>query len=159
MSKIARTIRTSLPTYKKDRQQWRKEILENVREAAARAGVLYEDDDLLEVEVLLYLTRGKRHDIHDVDNRLKDILDALQGRFGGPKSGRSKRRVIENDRQVCRVLIEKQPTPKRFKNASASELRESGGRLLIRPYSRHTWPLQKSKSAKSLRSRRRRRPR
>ena len=77
MPKIARTIRTLLPTYQKDRQRWRKEILANVREAAERRGVEYEDDDLLDVEVLLYLKRGKRHDIHDVDNRLKDILDAL----------------------------------------------------------------------------------
>ena len=77
MPKIARTIRTSLPTYQTDRQRWRKEILANVREAAERRGVEYEDDDLLDVEVLLYLKRGKRHDIHDVDNRLKDILDAL----------------------------------------------------------------------------------
>ena len=67
MPKVSRTIRTSLPTYQKDRQRWRKQILANVRKAAALGGVEYDDDDLLDVEVLLYLTRGKRHDIHDVD--------------------------------------------------------------------------------------------
>jgi hypothetical protein len=59
MPKVRRTIRTLLPTYQKDRQQWRREILENVRKAAARHGIQYEDDDLLEVEVVLYLKSGK----------------------------------------------------------------------------------------------------
>src|SRR5688500_6610130 len=115
MSKIARTIRTSLPTYQKDRQQWRKQILSNVRDAAERRGVEYEDDDLLDVEVLLYLKRGKRHDIHDVDNRLKDILDALQGRFRGYASNKLPR-LIANDNKICRAVIEKRPTPKALKN-------------------------------------------
>jgi Holliday junction resolvase RusA-like endonuclease len=131
MAKIARTIRTSLPTYQKDRQRWRKEILANVREAAARRGVNYEDDDLLDVEVLLYLTRGKRHDIHDVDNRLKDILDALQGRFRG-YSAKKHRRLIANDNKICRAVIEKRPTPKVFKNKTE----DTGGKLTIRVFKR-----------------------
>jgi len=69
---------------------------------------------VLEVVILLYLKAGKRHDIHDVDNRLKDILDALQGRFRGP-SGK-KRRLIANDNKICRAVIEKRPTPKILKN-------------------------------------------
>jgi hypothetical protein len=131
MSKIARTIRTSLPTYQKDRQQWRKQILRNVREAAARAGVQYEDDDLLEVEVLLYLTRGKRHDIHDVDNRLKDILDALQGRFRG-YSSKKEPCLVANDNKVCRAVVEKRPTPKVLKNRG----KDTGGKLTIRAFKR-----------------------
>jgi hypothetical protein len=59
MPKVRRTIRTLLPTYQKDRQQWRREILESVREAAARHGFQCEDDDLLEAEVVLYLKSGK----------------------------------------------------------------------------------------------------
>src|SRR5688500_9921892 len=131
MPKIARTIRTLLPTYQKDRQRWRKEILANVREAAARRGVEYEDDDLLDVEVLLYLTRGKRHDIHDVDNRLKDILDALQGRFRGYAANREPR-LIANDNKICRAIIEKRPTPKVLKNKT----KDTGGKLTIRAFKR-----------------------
>jgi Holliday junction resolvase RusA-like endonuclease len=131
MSKLARTIRTLLPTYQKDRQQWRREILENVRNAAARRGVEYEDDDLLEVEVVLYLKSGKRHDIHDVDNRLKDILDALQGRFRGYHSNKLPR-LIANDNKICRAVIEKRPTPKVLKN----KRKDTGGRLTIRVYKR-----------------------
>jgi hypothetical protein len=131
MAKIAHTIRTLLPTYQKDRQQWRREILENVREAAARHGVQYEDDDLLEVEVVLYLKSGKRHDIHDVDNRLKDILDALQGRFRGYAANKLPR-LIANDNKVCRAVIEKRPTPKVLTN----KRKDTGGRLTIRAYKR-----------------------
>jgi hypothetical protein len=131
MPKIARTIRTVLPTYQRDRQRWRKQILENVRDAAAQRGVEYEDDDLLDVEVLLYLKRGKRHDIHDVDNRLKDILDALQGRFRGyvPKKVP---RLIANDNKICRAVIEKRATPKVFKNKTG----DTGGKLTIRAFKR-----------------------
>jgi Holliday junction resolvase RusA-like endonuclease len=131
MSKIARTIRTLLPTYQKDRQQWRREILENVRKAAARRGIQYQDDDLLDVEVVLYLKSGKRHDIHDVDNRLKDILDALQGRFRGYASNKELR-LIANDNKVCRAVIEKRPTPKVLKN----KRKDTGGKLTIRAYKR-----------------------
>lgn len=131
MAKIARTIRTLLPTYQKDRQRWRKQILSNVREEAKRRGVQYEGDDLLEVEVLLYLTRGKRHDIHDVDNRLKDILDALQGRFRGYASNKEPR-LIANDNKICRAVIEKRATPKVFKNKT----KDTGGQLTIRAFKR-----------------------
>jgi len=92
----------------------------------------------VKVVVLLYLRKGKRHDIHDVDNRLKDILDALQGRFGGSKSARAKWRLFSNDRQVCRVVIEKQPIPKNLDD-------DAGGRLLIREYEASRWPLQRTK--------------
>ena len=131
MPKVPRTIRTLLPTYQKDRQEWRKRILENVRKSAARSGVEYEDVDRLDVEVLLYLKQGKRHDIHDVDNRLKDILDALQGRFRGYSSGKELR-LIANDNKICRAVIEKRPTPKVLKK----KRKDTGGKLTIRAYKR-----------------------
>ena len=131
MPKIPRIIRTLLPTYQQDRQRWRKQILSNVREAAALCGVEYGDDDLLDVEVLLYLTRGKRYAIHDVDNRLKDILDALQGRFTG-YSPKRYRRLIANDNKICRAVIEKRATPKVFKNKT----KNIGGKLTIRAFKR-----------------------
>jgi Holliday junction resolvase RusA-like endonuclease len=136
MAKSRKTINTTLPTYQKDRQQWRRDILDNVLSAALSAGVQYGRDDHLEVVVLLYLKKGKRLVIHDVDNRLKDILDALQGKFRGSKSF-AKTPLIGNDNQIYRVLIEKQQPPKRCPLA--------GGRLLIRPYQRHRWPLQATK--------------
>ena len=49
---------------------------------------------------------------HDVDNRLKDVMDALQGRAGGPKSRRPLPPIVPNDRQVRRVVVEKMVAPK-----------------------------------------------
>lgn len=97
MAKDRRTLRTSLPAYQRDRSQWRQQIHAAVMSAARKAGVHYSSADQLEVVVLLYLSRdetGKRLAIHDVDNRLKDILDALQGRFG---SLRSTSCLVDND--------------------------------------------------------------
>ena len=138
MAKTRRTLTANIPTYEKNRMRWRKRILASVLSAQAKARLRFGPDDKLEVVVLLYLKKGKRIAIHDIDNRLKDILDALQGRFGGPKSARTKQRLIENDNQVCRVVMEKQDIPKMFGD-------DAGGRLLIRPYRARRWPLQISK--------------
>ena len=138
MPKIRQVITARLPGYERDRYGWRKKILENVLRAQTDRGVEYDPERRFEVVVLLYLRKGKRHDIHDVDNRLKDILDALQGRFGGSKAVRPKSRLIENDRQVSRVVIEKQPIPKSLDG-------DAGGRIMIRAYSPCRWPLQRTK--------------
>ena len=89
------------------------------------------------------MKKGKQHEIHDVDNRLKDILDALQGRFG---STRAKKRLIKNDRYISRALIEKQPIPKALPD-------DAGGKLLIRPYHPRHWPLQQVKGDRTLKPR------
>jgi Holliday junction resolvase RusA-like endonuclease len=107
--KTRRTITALIPDYERNRYRWRRRILTSLLRARKKAGVKYAVKGSFEVLVLLYLKKGKRHDINDVDNRLKDILDALQDRFGGSKTIRSKSRLIQNDRQVCRVVIEKQP--------------------------------------------------
>ena len=138
MAKSRRTIVAKLPTYQK--VGWRKKIRANVLEAAESAGVDVDEydkkEDRFEVVVLLYLSKGKRESIHDVDNRLKDILDALQGRFGNSRSSKC---LIKNDNKISRVIIEKRDTPKSLSGDSA------GGKLLIRPYKRHHWPLQTTK--------------
>jgi Holliday junction resolvase RusA-like endonuclease len=52
---------------------------------------------------------------HDVDNRLKDIMDALQGRAGGSKKIKRWFPIIPNDKQIYRVTIEKALPPKQSK--------------------------------------------
>jgi Holliday junction resolvase RusA-like endonuclease len=79
--------------------------------AVKKQRVSYPEDAKLAVEVKLYL-RGRALEIHDVDNRLKDILDALQGRMGGSKAVRKFVPIIQNDRQVFRVVITKSLPPK-----------------------------------------------
>lgn len=138
MAKSPGTISVRLPGYQHNRLRWRRRILSSVLQGQRENGVRYDPGTRFEVVVLLYLKKGKRHDIHDVDNRLKDILDALQARFGGPKSARRKYRLFANDRQVSRVVIEKQPTPKSLSD-------DAGGRLLVRPYEPRRWPLQRTK--------------
>jgi Holliday junction resolvase RusA-like endonuclease len=66
----------------------------------------FQESDRLEVEVRLVMTTSQ-FNFHDVDNRLKDVLDALQARVGGPKSVRLLAPLIPNDKQVTRALIEK----------------------------------------------------
>jgi Holliday junction resolvase RusA-like endonuclease len=133
-------IECPLPAYQKDRRRWRREILECVRAANERKRVIHEDSDL-DVTVLLYL-RGKQDLVHDVDNRVKDVLDALQARDGRSRAGRAKARLIDNDNRVRRLLVEKQPRPKIWKNASVDVLLRAGGRIRIRPYVRRKWPLE-----------------
>jgi hypothetical protein len=93
-----------LPVYQGNRLKWRPAIHEELLKASA--GIDIREDDLLELIVTLYFdTTAVRW--HNVDNRLKDIMDALQGRLGGPKSSKPDRRIIPNDRQIYRVDIAK----------------------------------------------------
>jgi len=79
-------------------------------EMQSRQRVAYVATDRLEVRIQLYLD-GASAVVHDVDNRLKDVLDALQGRAGGSKAVRSLVAIVPNDRQIYRVIIEKSMPP------------------------------------------------
>ena len=48
---------------------------------------------------------------HDVDNRLKDVLDSLQARMGGSKAMRQYQPLIPNDSQVFTVTVTKMLPP------------------------------------------------
>ena len=48
---------------------------------------------------------------HDVDNRLKDVMDALQGRAGGSKKKHDLLPIIPNDAQVWRATVTKSEPP------------------------------------------------
>ncbi len=50
--------------------------------------------------------------VNDVDNRMKDVFDALQGRAGGPKAKLTLAPIIPNDKQIFRVEMEKSYPPK-----------------------------------------------
>jgi Holliday junction resolvase RusA-like endonuclease len=110
MAKPKQKLKFRLPEYVNPRNAWRREIYKAALEAVKKQGVSYPEDAKLSVEVRLYL-RGRALEIHDVDNRLKDILDALQGRMGGSKAVRKFEPIILNDRQVYRVVIIKSSPP------------------------------------------------
>src|SRR6266567_7430230 len=137
MAKIARTITATLPTYQTTREQWLREIYQRGSDAERSAGVKYDRDDRFEVVVLLYLNKGKQYKEHDLDNLIKDVFDSLQG-FLYDKGRGGLPKIIPNDNQICRLLVEKQPTPKRFRPGAS----DAGGKLLIRPYQQCRWPLQ-----------------
>lgn len=73
--------------------------------------VTYRNDDLLEISIILYLD-NKACKIHDLDNRAKDVLDALQGRMGGSKAVRTVEWLVPNDRQFARMSVRKTLPPK-----------------------------------------------
>ena len=131
MAKPRRTLRFRLPEYVTPRNEWRRAIHRVALEAAEERGVRFRAGKKLEVEVRLYL-RDRQLEVHDVDNRLKDILDALQGRVGGSKAVNDLEKIIENDRDVYRVVICKSAPPKQSRGlghvrVSWLRLRENAG--------------------------------
>jgi hypothetical protein len=72
--------------------------------------------------------------MHDVDNRLKDILDALQGRAGGPKKKRTLEPIIPNDRQIYRVIMEKGLPPRQSKGFGHLTIRKFGTWEFVRRF-------------------------
>jgi len=88
MAKRRKTVSVRIPPYVPPRNAWRRQIHAIVRERMAELGVTYRATDELELEVRLYLAPSDIL-VHDVDNRLKDIIDALRGRVGGPKAVRT----------------------------------------------------------------------
>ncbi len=118
------TPRVRIRRYRHPRNALRESLhAEEIRVAQSR-GVLYQPEDRLELIITLYLDRSGLR-FHDVDNSLKDIMDALQGRAGGPKSKRHLSPVIPNDHQVFRASIEKTNPPGQSRGM---------GRLVIRKY-------------------------
>lgn len=111
LAKRSLRIAFRLPPYRAPRTAWRLAIHAAASQAAQTAGIKYGRDDRLELEVRLFFA-GSALAWHDVDNRLKDVLDALQGRAGGAKSVRRLSAVIPNDSQVYRVTVVKGPPPK-----------------------------------------------
>lgn len=132
MAKRAHAIRVKLPRYDYDRPGWRREILRRVTDAARHAGIKYEKADHIEVAVLIYFSKGKGLIIRDVDNLLKHVLDALQGHFGRSKAP-PEERLIQNDNQVYRAVLEKRRRPKILD-------RSAGGKLLVRLHQKGPWP-------------------
>ena len=117
-------IRIRIPPYVSPRNHWRREIHSVVAQEHKIRGVRYTDKDRLELEVLIYLNESALS-FHDVDNRLKDVMDALQGRVGGSKSKRTLDSIIPNDHQIFKVTVEKKRPPGQSKGA---------GHLTIRRY-------------------------
>ena len=128
MAKRRQSLRVRIPPYRHPRNAWRESIHTELVEVAESRGIEYRPEDKLELIVTLYLDEAGLK-LHDVDNRLKDIMDALQGRAGGSKSERHFKPIIPNDHQVFRVTVEKMLAP---------EQSHGMGHLVIRRYDKLT---------------------
>jgi len=76
-----------------------------VLEAQTFRGVGYRESDQLELRLSLFL--GQRDlDVHDTDERVKDVVDALEGRIAGRRSRRRIAPIVLSS-QVRRIILEK----------------------------------------------------
>ncbi len=95
-----------LPSYARPRNEWRRRVHAAVLEAQTRRGVGYRESDQLEVRIALRL--GERPlALHDIDERVKDVIDALEGRIAGPRSRRRIAPIVPDADQIRRIVLEK----------------------------------------------------
>lgn len=111
-----------------DARAWRRGIHEAIVKAQEQGDVQYSNTDKLEVEIRFHL-RDRKLTILDLDNRLKDVLDALQGMVGEKGKSGGLRPIIPNDNQIYRLIAEKRLAPKVNREALST--------IVIRRYDRH----------------------
>jgi hypothetical protein len=128
MPKRPLKLKIRIPEYAAPRNSWREAIHRAVLDVQRTTHVKYKPDDRLEVLLQLYFADGRSTEIHDVDNRLKDCLDALQGRVGGTKTKatRALDPIVPNDRQIWRVIVEKALAPKQAHGCGHLTIRKLG---------------------------------
>jgi hypothetical protein len=142
MGKRRQSLHVRIPPYQCPRNVWRLAIHAHLKDAIAAQGVSYTAKDKLELIITLYM-REREIRWHDVDNRLKDIMDALQGRAGGPKSQHALHPFIPNDHQIHKVTIEKRPPPPQS---------HGFGHLTIRKHKEHAKTVNRVSIAKFIRA-------
>lgn len=124
-------LNVKLPPYNSNHNAWRRLINKNVKKEAKSKGFGCRIKDYLELNVCFYFFDNKK-DIIDIDNRLKDVMDALQGYYGGfGKKHENKKRFIDNDNQIYRVTVEK-------RRLSSKQPENLGGHLFISKYKGHS---------------------
>ncbi|MDA8215699.1 MAG: RusA family crossover junction endodeoxyribonuclease [Nitrospiraceae bacterium] len=123
MAKQPLSLKVRLPRYEFPRNQWRKKLHASIMTALKDKGIEYTTDQKLELHITLYLAEPYIR-FHDVDNRLKDIMDSLQGRMGGSKKEQLFERLIPNDSQIYEVIIEKKRPPIQSHSLGHLEIRK-----------------------------------
>jgi len=99
------TISATLPAYAPPRNEWRRRVHAAVLEAQTFRGVGYRESDELELRVSIFLG-ARALDVHEIDERVKDIVDALEGRIAGRRSRRHIAPIVSGG-QIRRVILEK----------------------------------------------------
>jgi hypothetical protein len=125
MAKPRKMLNVRLPMYAFPRNVGRRRIHKAVSTELEKARIRYSTEDRFELTIRLYL-EGTKLEMVDIDNRMKDVFDALQGHVGGRgKKARALRPLIPNDCQVFRVTAEKCLPPQQS---------HGYGHLIIRRY-------------------------
>ncbi|MGH2499265.1 MAG: hypothetical protein ACRDF0_04120 [Candidatus Limnocylindria bacterium] len=106
MAKRRFSITAPLPAYARPRNEWRRRVHAAVLDAQTRRGVGYRESDRLEVRISLDLG-GRPLSLHDIDERVKDVVDALEGRIAGPRSRRRIAPIVPDSDQIRRIVLEK----------------------------------------------------
>ncbi len=106
MAKRRFTIGATLRAYAPPRNEWRRRVHAAVLEAQTVRGVGYRESDQLEMRVTL--PGPGALDVHEVDERLKDSVDALEGRIAGRRSRRRIAPIVQGG-QIRRVILETDP--------------------------------------------------
>lgn len=116
MRKSRQKVVAKIPMYVPDSIMWKQHIYDAVRKAQRLAGVRYSKEAKLDVDVRFYF-RGHKLTKLDLDNRLKQVGDALQGFIhdkGGKKGSTKRTPIIPNDNQIYRLTAEKRLPSKRY---------------------------------------------
>lgn len=122
MKKRRLKLVAKIPNYVADGVVWKRSNYEAVTKAQFRAGVHYSDTDKLDVEICFHL-QGHKLTKLDLDNRLKQVGDALQGFIndkGAMRAGRKRRPIIPNDNQIYRLVAEKRLPSKHDREAPST---------------------------------------
>ena len=128
MAKRGLKLTVPIPNFMSDGPAWRRALHAAIVRVQDRGEVQYSDKDKLEVEICFHLTNPKLT-ILDLDNRLKDVFDALQGFVGDKGKSGELRPIIPNDNQIYRVIAEKRLAPKVNRAALST--------IVIRRYDHH----------------------
>jgi len=113
------SITVPLPPYTRPRNEWRRRVHGAVLDVQTRRGVGYRESDQLEIRISLAL--GDRPlDVHEIDERIKDVIDALEGRIAGPRSRRRIASIVPSSDQIRRIVLEKEP--RRVRRRALGEL-------------------------------------
>ena len=118
MAKRRFSITLQLPAYARPRNEWRRRVHAAALEALARRGVGYHDADRLELRLSLALDERPLA-VDAIDDRVKDVIDALGGRIAGPRSRRRIAPIVADD-QIARIVLEK--TARRGRGRALGEL-------------------------------------
>jgi len=109
-----RQIKIRLPEYSFPRNKWRKKIYNDVLKKLHERGERKIEFGKIELKVVLYFSKSKIKFV-DVDNRLKDVMDSLQAKWGSTIVKENVAPLITNDNIIYKVTVEKKIPPKQSK--------------------------------------------